>query len=85
MCHVCESEGLDWKYMNGADEDSSTVRSSLQRARLYRVYQDRVAQIKLCHIHSIELFLLGERRFLEHHPALCYELGAKQKKFAVAA
>ncbi|MCR9205123.1 MAG: hypothetical protein NXH75_11125 [Halobacteriovoraceae bacterium] len=66
MCDVCHEEEIDWKFRNG--------KRPLHNCRLYRVYQNRVANIKLCHIHAIELFCVGESRFLEFHPRLAIML-----------
>lgn len=66
MCDVCEVENRDWKFQNGGN--------SLQACRLYRVYKAQVANIKLCHLCSIELFCIGENRFLEAHPRLAVRL-----------
>lgn len=71
MCDVCHEEEIDWKFNNG--------RKPLHNCRLYRVYQARVANIKLCHIHAIELFCVGESRFLESHPLLAISLHNSKK------
>ncbi len=78
MCDVCRAEGLDWKFANGKRED-------LHRVRLYRVYKDRVAVVELCHLHAIELFILGEQRFLKNHADLCIELSNDTARFSRVA
>lgn len=77
MCDVCRTENLDWRFLNGPSKDK------LQDAKLHTVYMGRVANIKLCHIHSIELFVLGEYLFLSRHHNLCQELATGE--FARAA
>lgn len=59
MCDVCKAEGIDWRFANG--------NRKLQKATLYKVFVGRVASVNVCHIHGIELFRLGERRFLQNH------------------
>ena len=66
MCDVCTKEGRDWKFHNGS--------STIETCRLYRVYEGREAKVKLCKIHSIELFCIGESRFLSNHPSLALDL-----------
>lgn len=60
MCEVCKSEGSDYLFRNGNKKILTTN-------NLYKVFKDTVAPIKLCHVHSIELFHVGERRFLREH------------------
>lgn len=60
MCEVCNFEGADSKFRNGP-------KNILTVNNLYKVFKNAVAPVKLCHIHSIELFHLGERRFLREH------------------
>lgn len=72
MCDVCHEEDIDWRFRNG--------RKPLHNCRLYRVYQGRVANIKLCHIHAIELFCIGENRFLANHPQLALMLHGSSRK-----
>lgn len=60
MCEVCKAEGQDMAFKNGD-------RMNIYKNSLYKVFKDSVADIKLCHVHSIELFTLGETRFLREH------------------
>ena len=78
MCHVCESEGLNWKFLNGPDK-------TLETAWLFGIYRGRIAKLRLCYIHSVELFMFGEHIFLEHHYKLCHELTYDQPRFLSAA
>lgn len=78
MCDVCRTENIDWKFANGPQ-------AKLHQARLFRVYKNRVAVIKLCHIHAIELFIMGEERFLANHVTPCIELSVDKSKYSVAA
>lgn len=60
MCEVCRAEGEDYLFRNGP-------KKFLTSNNLYKVFKNAVAPIKLCHVHSIELFHIGERRFLREH------------------
>ncbi len=66
MCDVCREEEIDWKFKNGTKPSSS--------CRLYRIYRGQSTQVMLCHLHSIELFCIGETRFLKFHPRLAMKL-----------
>ena len=76
MCDVCTSENIDSKFVNGESK------STLHQVKLYRVYKDKVALVKLCHLHGIELFVLGETRFLKNHLNIARELALGKKKYA---
>ena len=76
MCDVCASESIDWKFVNGEN------RTTLHQAKLYRVYKDKVALVKLCHLHGIELFVLGETRFLCNHISFARDLAGSKTKYA---
>lgn len=78
MCHVCESEGLNWKFLNGPER-------KLETAWVFGLYRGRTAKLRLCYIHSVEIFLLGEQRFLARHHQLCYELTHDQARFLGSA
>jgi len=60
VCEVCRCEGDDWMFRNGE-------KSKLSGVKLYRVYQGREARAQLCHLHALQLFTMGERRFLRSH------------------
>lgn len=75
MCDVCESENIDWRFKVGKTK-------SLARAKLYNVYDGRTASISLCLIHDIELFMIGEKKFLSQHPRLALSLAKEKEKFA---
>lgn len=75
MCDVCSLEGKDWKFMNGKH-------SNLVRSRLYNIYEGKIAHLQLCLIHDIELFMLGESRFLKQHLGLAQQLATNKEKFA---
>lgn len=59
MCDCCKAEGRDYQFTTGS--------SKLKSARFYKVYVGRVAGIKLCRLCDIELFHVGENRFLRNH------------------
>ncbi len=73
MCEVCRAEGLDPKFRNGN-------RPTAVKNILYKVYRESVANIRLCHIHSIELFMLGEKRFLREHLQFARDLAKKSTR-----
>ena len=73
MCDVCDRENKNWKLATGDKE--------LRWAKLFRVYIGQVASIKLCHIHAIELFCIGEKRFLGNHLPLAAALSLEKKSF----
>ncbi len=72
MCEVCKSEGSDYLFMNGP-------KKVLTSNNLYKVFKGAVAPVKLCHVHSIELFHLGERRFLKEHLTFARGLAMRSK------
>ena len=74
MCDVCKAEGLDWTFHNGE-------KTALQTGRLYRVYVGQVAKVRLCQIHAVQLFNLGEMRFLRENLALAREVSDKKSVF----
>lgn len=69
-CDVCAVRGLDSRFLNGN-------KTSLRKNHLYKVLVGKVATIKLCHIHDIELFHLGEKRFVMEHIELLRKLVGK--------
>ena len=73
MCAVCESVGRDWKFHNGEKE--------LETAKLYRIYIGQVAKIKLFRLHAVELFQVGENRFLASHLAFARSMAGRQTSF----
>ena len=72
MCEICINEGENYLFKNGIHE-------ILVTNKLYRVFKDAVAPIKLCHLHSIELFRLGERRFMREHINFARSLASVHK------
>ena len=70
MCDVCKVVGINSLFINGP-------KSNVMNAKLYKVYSNRVANLKLCRIHDIELFLKGEQRFLTTHLSLAREIVSK--------
>ncbi|MGZ3787386.1 MAG: hypothetical protein ACXVLQ_02620 [Bacteriovorax sp.] len=78
MCEVCHAEGEDYLFRNGPKKVLTTN-------NLYKVFKNAVAPIKLCHIHSIELFHMGERRFLKEHLRFSRSLALRTKAQSDAA
>lgn len=76
MCAVCHIEDLDTKFFNGSRSQSE--------AQLYRVYVGQGARMILCHIHNIELFSVGESRFLSNHIKLVQDLSENKKNYVVS-
>ena len=73
MCEVCQVEGKDPKFVNG-------IKNVSIPNKLFRVFKDKIADVRLCHIHSIELFMLGETRFIKNHISFARALSKKTKK-----
>lgn len=74
MCEVCQSEGKDYRFLNG-------TKSYLYTDHFYKVYKNAVAPVKLCYIHSIDLFMLGEKRFLKEHLSFARKLATRSKNY----
>jgi hypothetical protein len=74
MCDVCGSEGIDWRFSSGDKK--------LEKAYLYKVYVGQVAILKICHIHSIELFTKGERRFLRNHLPFAMSIAENKSQYS---
>lgn len=74
MCDVCECEGLDWKFSNGD--------KGLEKAYLYRVYLGQVASLKICYLHSLELFTMGETRFLRNHLSFAKSIAVNKSQYS---
>lgn len=78
MCEVCKSEGKDPIFLNG-------TKNQMVTQQLYKVYRNSVAPVRLCYIHSIELFMIGEKRFLRRHLSFAYTLATRSKKLSAVA
>ncbi len=74
MCDVCGSEGLNWKFSSGDKK--------LEKVYLYKVYVGQVAALKICHLHGIELFTKGERRFLRNHLPLAMKIAGNKSQYS---
>ena len=68
MCDVCKLNGTDPKFLNGK-------KTTMRKSTLYRVLVGKIATVTLCHVHDIELFHLGEKRFVLEHVELLRQLG----------
>lgn len=77
MCEICKSEGKDYRYLNGAKDFLTTQ-------QLYKVYKNSVAPVRLCYLHGIELFMIGETRFLREHLMFARALATRSKKMSSA-
>ncbi len=78
MCEICKSEGKDYKFLNGP-------KSFLVTQQLYKVYRNSVASVRLCYVHSIELFMLGEKRFLREHLMYARVLANRSRKISAVS
>ncbi|MBT3584411.1 MAG: hypothetical protein HN509_05875 [Halobacteriovoraceae bacterium] len=74
MCDVCSAEGIDFKFVNGPKD-------KLHNCKLFRVYIGQIARVKLCHLHDIQLFSMGENRFLKEHLCLAQLLSSQKSTF----
>jgi len=66
-CDVCLAQGLDSHFLNGK-------KHVLRKNILYKVLVGKAATVKLCHVHDIELFHLGEKRFVMEHVEMLRKL-----------
>jgi len=71
MCEVCKLEKIDWEFRNGV--------KGMVRSRFYRIYIGDVADVDLCFLHSVELFKVGESRFLASHVDFAISLHSKRR------
>lgn len=78
MCEICKSEGKDTRFVNGP-------KHGIQTQSLYKVYKNSVASVRLCYVHSIELFMIGETRFLREHLSFARALATRSKKLSSVA
>lgn len=76
MCDVCRNYNLNWKQINGPLKP-------LEQQRLYTFYHRHRARLSLCHYHAVDLFHLGERRFLERYNRLAHDLMAHKQQYVV--
>jgi len=60
MCDVCKKNKIDYRFLNGK-------KSALSPAQFYQVQVGKTSVLRLCYLHDIELFRVGERRFLSQH------------------
>jgi len=77
MCEICKSEGKDYRFLNGQKDFLTTQ-------QLYKVYKNSVAPVRLCYLHGIELFMIGETRFLREHLSFARALATRSKKLSSA-
>ena len=60
-CDCCKQEGRDWKFLCGED-------AKLKEVKLYGVKRAKgIIKVSLCRLCEIELFRIGEGRFLKKH------------------
>ena len=73
MCEVCSAENRDWKTICG-------TKSNLRNAKLYKIYVGRTANIKLCKMCDIDLFMLGENNFLKKNIQYAVKLSSQRPR-----
>ncbi|MBT3984642.1 MAG: hypothetical protein HOE90_25015 [Bacteriovoracaceae bacterium] len=60
MCDACRSLNLNPEKINGQD------RAAYQKiSNIYGLSPTETLQVSLCYFHDVELFTLGEKRFME--------------------
>lgn len=74
MCNVCDLNNENWKLKCGD--------RPLEGAYLYCVYVGTTARLNLCRLHSIELFSIGEIRFLQKHIKLAIDLNQNKRQYS---
>lgn len=70
MCDVCRIKKIDPKKLNG-------VRLHTNTAHFYTAKNSSL-KVNLCNYHDRELFLRGEKSFLERHPKILRFLGLQE-------
>lgn len=60
MCMVCSTCKESRSFLNGKREDDFNH-------QLYQTAKNKRISLTLCFVHSRDLFLMGERRFLFHY------------------
>lgn len=73
MCDVCKIEKVNSPFLNGPSNKRHT------RVKFYKVFKDEVAVALLCHLHTIEVFILGEPRFFKSHKRFALHLAKVSK------
>ena len=63
MCDVCKKNKIDYRFLNGK-------KSHLFPSQFYQIQVGKVSILRLCFLHDVELFHLGERRFLNQHKSV---------------
>lgn len=79
MCDVCRNEKIDSQFKNGPKKLDKF------RQKLYNFFEDKEATVTLCHLHSYELFLMGERKFVERHPLLVRDMVQDKRKYMTSS
>lgn len=75
MCEICQSEGKNYRFVNGSKDFLTTQ-------QLYKVFKNTAAPVRLCYIHGIELFMIGEIRFLRQHLSFARSIATRSKKLS---
>lgn len=73
MCDFCKAEKRDWRFSNGKD-------ARLYKTKLYRIFKDSSVPVTLCYLCLIDLFCLGEKRFVTRSIPLLRSLSSKTVK-----
>lgn len=64
MCDVCKKDKRDYRFLNGSKK------SFLVSSQFYQVQIGKVSVLRLCYSHDVELFKVGERRFINKHQSV---------------
>lgn len=75
MCEVCQAEGKNYLFVNGP-------KNYLYNNNLYKVFKNSIASVRLCYVHSIELFTIGETRFLKEHLPYARKLATRSRNLS---
>ena len=67
MCDVCKAEGRDFRLSCG-------LHAVTREAKIYRAFVGKVITVKVCRICDIQLFKLGEMRFLQNNVQFSHHL-----------
>lgn len=73
MCDFCRAQKRDWRFINGKN-------AKLYKTKLFRVFKTGSVPVTLCYLCLIDLFCLGEKRFLCRSLPLLRSLGSRVEK-----
>jgi len=74
VCVVCDLYHVDWRFKNGKF-------TKLVKVNLFRVFSKKVANLDLCRLHDLEIFKIGEVRFLANYMKLVEDIEKNRTKY----